>query len=112
MPLALADPIISNQLYHGNYGNEPLGDRRRYNPTKSIAPPHAAYRSATRLLINPVGTVSNYGLKDVPRFTTPNLVTLCLRRKARKEVLHALKRTGKGSGHGRRRSHLFSNVKC
>lgn len=111
-PLALADPVILNQLQHGNYGNEPVGDRRRYNPTKRSESPYAAVRSAARLLINPVGTLANRALRDVPTFATPNLVTLCLRRKARKEVLHALKRVGARSGKGQRRRHLFSDVKC
>lgn len=111
MPVALADPVIYNQLHHGNYGNEPIGDRRRHNPTKAYAPPHAPYRNATRLVINPVGTIANRALVDVPRFSVPNAVTICLRRKARREVLHAFNRTGKGS-RGKRRRNFWSNVKC
>lgn len=36
-------------------------------------------------------------------FEDPKRVTVCVRRKMRREVLHAFKKTGKGSGRNRRR---------
>lgn len=109
MPLALADPVIYNQLFHGNYDES--SDRRRYNPTKRSAAPHAANRNATRLLIGAVGKVASGKLPHTVRFRLPNLVTLCIRRQLRREVLHALNRTRTGRG-GRNRRNIWSDIKC
>lgn len=45
-------------------------------------------------------------------FRAPQNVNECVRRSTRKEVLFALKRTGKGSKAPRRRRGRFSNVRC
>lgn len=45
-------------------------------------------------------------------FTLPKETTVCVRRGVRKEVLHALKRTSKGSGAKRRRLNSNSRIKC
>lgn len=45
-------------------------------------------------------------------FQTPQQVIPCVRRQQRKEVLHALKRTGKGSGGGRKHRTPESNIRC
>lgn len=44
-------------------------------------------------------------------FDYPKRVILCVRRKVRKEVLHALRKTGKG-GQKRPRRTPYSNVRC
>lgn len=46
-----------------------------------------------------------------PAFTTPPGVAICVRRKQRREVLHALKKTRSGSGRSKRRN-PYSEVKC
>lgn len=47
------------------------------------------------------------------QFAAPERVVLCVRRKRRKEVLHALKKTGRGGGRQRRRRRTwFSDVSC
>jgi len=51
---------------------------------------------------------------DVPsgiQFEDPSRVLICIRRKQRKEVLHALKKTGK-SGQKRPRRNHYSEVLC
>lgn len=48
---------------------------------------------------------------DVFRFRVPNMVVLCVRRKIRREVIHALDLTRKGAGGSKRRNE-WSNVKC
>lgn len=48
--------------------------------------------------------------KAILAFADPQSVVHCIRRKTRKEVLFALKRTG-GAG-GKRRRHWHSNVRC
>jgi len=46
-------------------------------------------------------------------FTSPPNVMTCVRRKVRKEVMHALKKTGKGGGKQRRHRYtLKSRIKC
>lgn len=44
--------------------------------------------------------------------STPQAVPMCVRRAQRKEVLHALRRTGKGTGGGKHRFTANSKVKC
>lgn len=45
-------------------------------------------------------------------FKAPWKVLVCVRRKVRREVLHALRWTGKGTGGGRHRRNLWSQVRC
>lgn len=49
--------------------------------------------------------------KAVLTFAQPSKVAVCVRRGVRREVLHALKRTGKGAGSSRRRS-WTSKIGC
>lgn len=47
------------------------------------------------------------------QFTNSQNVLLCIRRKRRKEVLHALKKTGRGKGKQRRpRRSRYSSISC
>lgn len=46
------------------------------------------------------------------QFRAPRGVLICVRRKIRKQVLHALRKTGKGSGRRPRRRNAWSGVKC
>lgn len=96
----LDDPVIVNQLNHGNY----YDDRRRHHPAPHFKPPHGLIRGATRLVIGKAPTTV--------RFAVPDLVGICVRRKARREVMHALKRINRGKGGGKRRRNRYSNVQC
>ncbi|UDN67880.1 hypothetical protein [robinz microvirus RP_165] len=104
-----------SQLRSTNF-YDPIGDRRRYRPDKSIAPPHAFNRAATRLHIGQLGrslrAISRGKLPSRVRFAVPNLIALCLRRQIRREVLHAFHRTTRGHGGGRRKRNFWSDVKC
>lgn len=82
---------------------QPIGDRRKYHPQNRMRPAHAFNRNAIRL-------VDEWRTARVA-FNVPRLVGICVRRKVRREVLHALNRTGKGSG-GPRRRNFYSSVKC
>lgn len=100
----LDDPVIYRQLQHGRY-HDPAADRRKYHPTPLYRPAHSLVRQAARLALGKSPTTV--------RFRIPNLVAICVRRKARREVLHALKRLNKGrGGGGKRRRNLYSNVQC
>lgn len=58
----------------------------------------------------------SYGVSSVAppsgvRVATPSRVAVCVRREQRREVLHALRRTG-GGGRKRRRYNEWSNISC
>lgn len=98
-------------------------DRRRYTPHDT---PGGIIRRATRLYQSPTGRVGTRTpdrrrrewtaqefAKSKLSFLRPDLVAVCLRRKARREVLFALdKKPKRGRGGGARRRNKWSNVKC
>lgn len=86
-------------------------DNRRYDP-RIYRPPGATQRFAARLTTARVPTQTIGNFRHRVRFARPDLVAVCLRRKVRKEVLHALHRTGRGRGKAPRRRNLYSNIKC
>lgn len=53
--------------------------------------------------------------RDVPSqvsFADPARIVACVRRKRRAEVLHALNKTGRGSGSGKKRRTYSSDISC
>lgn len=90
-----------------------IDDRRTYHPLKH-------FRPAKQLSGHPVGPVvvktpSNKNRAFIAhqlRFAAPKKTLFCVRRKQRKEVLHALKKVGKGKGGGRKRRNWYSNIGC
>jgi len=67
-----------------------LEDRRRYNPNRQHAPAAAARSGDRRLTpVPPPGALSRIN------FAKPNNVAICVRRKIRKEVIHAKRIAGK-----------------
>lgn len=57
------------------------------------------------------GTIAPSSLPSRVGFVVPRSVAVCVRRKERREVLHALGKVRKRGG-GSRRKNLFSHVKC
>lgn len=53
-----------------------------------------------------------YMQRDVFAFKHPPSVAVCIRRKQRKQVLHALRKTGRGSGRSSRRWMRTSSIHC
>lgn len=82
------------------------GDRRRYRPDASTRPPHALTASAARVVARP--DPSHPGALA---FKHPPHVAICVRRKQRREVLFALKKTRKGAGAKRKRN-FWSDISC
>lgn len=86
---------------------EPPIDRRRYNP-RAFAHPETLTQSSARL--------NNRRLRKIYaspfEISVPHKVGICIRRKSRREVLHALKRTGKGAGRKLRRYTYYSDFHC
>lgn len=103
-------------------------DRRRWQPPGAVRRARSSRRwnvplklSATRpsSLLKRRSWPTSPAHKAVARnvslgglsFRAPRFVAICVRRKSRKEVLHALGKVGKGSSRVRRRN-SYSNVRC
>lgn len=91
-------------------------DRRRRS-TREQRPLQLSGKPTSRLLPS-TGFVKKksriYRTADVPvflKFPTPKSVIICIRRKIRREVLHALRRVGSGGGKKRRRNE-WSDIHC
>lgn len=86
-----------------------LPDRRAWAPRKFWIAPAATVRGASKLRpqFSPL-----QGLSARVRFAEPRFVLHCLRRKARREVLFALKRRARGSSAKKRKQTAYSGVSC
>lgn len=89
-------------------------DRRTYHPD-SIARNATSFFSNAHSLQVPIGKTGRELLEKFPSsrvgFTDAKNVLICVRRKQRKEVLHALKKTGKTGQKAPRRS-FYSDIQC
>lgn len=104
-PSVVRSPLTSvedNRLF--GFGSEPVRSSRRWSVRTKLAPRPSPTRKSGRF--------------DMHRlmFASPRFVIRCVRRKIRKEVLHAMMKTGKGSGSRlkRRKYHRnsYSGVHC
>lgn len=100
-------------------------DRRYWDPEGKAAPAHSfnkprhrltLVRQAPRRSVLPQGRYSqdfaqNVGLASAVAFREPSRVLICVRRQRRREVLHAFRRVGHGSG-GRPRFNYYSKISC
>lgn len=91
-------------------------DRRNYHPLSDLAPVRSLRRWNVRVAAKPpkAKVTARPSLRRPLKFSfaAPEYVAVCIRRAQRKEVLHALKKTGKGSGRGRKTRNAFSNIRC
>lgn len=98
---------ITHRTAHVPYRPNPiiagLLDRRRFRPDRASAPTPATRRGHTRLV--------NVGTHRVG-FAVPAKVAICAKRKIRREVLHAKRRTGKGAMKRNRRRNYWSDITC
>lgn len=87
---------------------EPLSDRRAFVPDRSVSPVPASRRDAARVVAPATGPMRRLA------FNHPRDVSICRRRKQRKEVLFAEKIAGQGGvGRGKkRRTNFWSTVSC
>lgn len=96
----------------------PVEDRRTYHPEKF-------FRPARMIWGHPVGPVRPSESKRRPgrswlpgaisprlKFADVQRTIICVRRKRRKEVLHALRKTGKGRGRRRPHFNFYSKISC
>lgn len=97
-----------------------IEDRRLWTPEASYVPSVRGLQRRTSL--KTVSGVPTYRLrhKSSPRasvphgvaFADPTRVMLCVRRKQRKEVLHAFRKTGKGKHHRNPKRNFWSSISC
>jgi len=91
-------------------------DRRQFKPDISVRAPGPVKRSQARLTVGGGhkvrGQVSPSSLSHRVGFAVPNKIAICVRRKQRKEIMHALKHSGKRGGQGKHRRNIWSDVTC
>lgn len=90
-------------------------DRRLWHPDP-LRTPFATWRSASRVFENvnrksKQNSFSKTFSPGVLTFSAPDKVILCVRRKRRKEVLHALNKAGK-RGQKRPKRNFWSSISC
>lgn len=94
-----------------------LSDDRTYHPDDPFRPAVSHWIGARDVVdrnVNKSSRKSRVGRWDTLHgfgFRVPNAVNVCIRRKQRKEVLFALRKTGRGAGAPRRRNR-WSDVRC
>lgn len=97
-----------------------IEDRREFHPEREQRPARGFVYPRHRLVVS-VPRQEPSRLPDtftptVPvgvAFRAPRQVAICVRRKQRREVLHALGKTGRGSRHHRApRRNVYSEVHC
>lgn len=109
-------PDITRPLLRPTILSE-LEDRRQFHPLHDVRPARGFTKNDSLLYVRPVGDRVS-GRKDKKwrpetfQFAVPKRVAICIRRKQRREVLFALKRSGKGSKARRRRRNYYSDVSC
>lgn len=92
-----------------------LEDRRTFHPMMDMRPARSFF-TRPRLVIHDPNVnktrVRSSRMSSRIAFDVPHHVAICVRRKQRSEVLHALSLTGRGSGSGRKRRNYWSDVSC
>lgn len=95
-------------------------DRREWHPLGASRPARSFNRDRHRLVVakypvnNPRSLASTIKIGTVPHviaFGAPKKVLICVRRKIREQVLHALKKTGI-AGQNRPRRSEYSSISC
>lgn len=84
-------------------------DRRNYHPGRSSSSRPAA---SPRRHQAPTRPVKLFTPGVLEAFKAPQHVAVCVRRKVRDQVLHALKKTGKNSSRKKPRRNQWSYVRC
>lgn len=90
----------------------PNHDGRVFSFTRSVMPPAATKRAATRIVVDNFGKSVRAQTKAPLRFAIPQKVALCIRRKRRKEVIFATNKAGAGVKRKNPRRNFWSEIKC
>lgn len=118
--IAYSSPLLGDDLADLLRGPAALlnvSDGRTFDPTDFGRGTNKRYRapvllSGARAPLVHRGSALRYSPPHRIGFAAPAAVVTCVRRKVRRQVLHALRRTGKGSGHGKKRRTPLSNIHC
>lgn len=88
-----------------------IEDRRSFHPNRAIRPAGSIVRADARLMVGREPTPrAPSRLPHTVQFDVPKRVSLCVRRKRRKEVIHA--KGISGSRTKRPKRNQFSDVRC
>lgn len=95
----------------------PVEDRRSYYPARFRPARLIDGSSNYRLVVAKPATKpaarTKSRLPSAVGFQDPRKVVICVRRKIRKEVLHALRKTGRGGSRSwKRKRNVYSDVRC
>lgn len=87
-------------------------DRRAFHPLRDYRAARSFSNRGHGVVVSKSVADSSSFPRSTLRFAVPNKVLICVRRKERKEVLHALGRVGRGSGGGKKHRNQYSEVHC
>lgn len=89
-----------------------IEDRRLFHPERDYRPALSFGRRSTLVISSSAGIAGRQNVLPARvRFDVPEKVAKCVRRKERREVLFAKRKTRKGAG-SRRRRDWWSDVSC
>lgn len=119
LPLSLSPPRFRQLEIFPSL--QEFEDRRLWHPEDPISPARSFTTSRHRLSLVDSPSRYQYSLKKNYRnlnqtkarisFVDPHRVLVCVRRKVRKEVMHALRHAGR-SGQRKPRRNAYSSVSC
>lgn len=116
-PFSLPD-LEDNRQFHPEAADRPPRSFHTYTEFEIHAPrpvrpaaPRRKYSAFVRPAA-PARTRSRHVLPSQIRFKDSDRVAICVRRRRRKEVLHALRKTLRGRGGSHRRYTKHSQVRC
>lgn len=98
-----------------------IEDRRNYYPDAYTRPAHMLSTPRHRLVLKPNVVKARpspsvlYRAPTLPvgvAFQTPKRVSICIRRQRRKEVIHALGKSGRGVSRKKPRRSEYSDITC
>lgn len=89
----------------------PVEDRRLFHPLGRVRPALSVSGQAHSLAL-PRGSSRGVFLSSAVAFKSHKRVSICVRRKRRKEVIFALGRNGRGGSFRKPRRNFYSDVEC
>lgn len=111
LPSNLADDFVGNYNTAVRSTLQDVEDRRNYYPGgRSQRPAHTPRRHLAKT--KPT-KLTAFATQVFQQFNAPKSVAVCVRRNQRTEVLHAFKKTGKGSRFNKRpKFNQYSRTRC
>lgn len=119
-PTIRLSPVVETIVRHtAPTALRDIEDRRTYHPQGKQRPARSIDKPTHRLVmpVHPKAPAQNKRtqaprMPHTVQFAAPKKVLVCIRRKTRKEVLHALNKTGKGARARHRRQSEYTTIRC